>query len=122
MAFKDVKAYYVNVLQQYVDSKADLADFEQAVRDGNITEERLEEVKAELELVKENVDRLAYIIYLYNMPQKPKKKKRYVQENKDIIAKFKKAECDAESVYTENSSLQELIKQQLFEITNPDNN
>lgn len=122
MAIKDVKAYYVNVLQQYVDSKADLADFEQAVREGNITEERLEEVKAELELIKENVDRLAYVIYLFNMPKKPKKKKQYMRENANIIAKFKKAECDAESVYTENSSLQELIKQQLFEITNPDNN
>lgn len=117
MAIRDVKEYYIKTLQQYIESKADLADFEQAVKDGYITEDRLEDVKTELELIKENVDRLGYIIFLLNLPKRKSKQPAYIKANQEIIARFKAANCDQEAVYTENDNLMTLIREQLTELT-----
>ena len=43
MAVKDVKRYYYAMLNQYLEMKADLTDFEQAFADGFITEDQIEE-------------------------------------------------------------------------------
>ena len=48
MAVKDVKEYYYKMLAQYLEMKADLADFEQALKDGFITEDQVVEAKEEL--------------------------------------------------------------------------
>ena len=48
MAIKDAKQYYYTMLNQYLEMKADLADFEQALADGHITEEQLEAVREEV--------------------------------------------------------------------------
>ena len=44
MAIKDVKVYFYNMLGQYLEMKEDLKDFDQALQDGHITEDKLEEV------------------------------------------------------------------------------
>lgn len=44
MAIKDVKVYFYNMLGQYLEMKEDLKDFDQALKDGHITEDKLEEV------------------------------------------------------------------------------
>ena len=43
MAVKDVRNYYYTMLAQYLDEKQNLADFEEALKDGLITEEQLRE-------------------------------------------------------------------------------
>ena len=58
MAIKDVKRYYYQMQAQYLEMKADLADFEQALQDGFITEEQLAAAKEEVVKIKNNYDRL----------------------------------------------------------------
>lgn len=43
MAIIDVKRYYYEVLNQYLEMKEDIADFEEALKAGYITEDKLEE-------------------------------------------------------------------------------
>jgi len=117
MALKHVKQYYIDTLQQYIEAKADLADFEEAVRAGNITEDRLEEVKEELDKIRENVDRLGYVIFLFGLPNRTQKEKRYLANNKEILAKFHKAGCDKGSVILEDDNLMKLITTQLKDLT-----
>jgi len=45
MAISHVKKYMYTMQNQYLEMKADLEDFNQALKDGHITEEQLESVK-----------------------------------------------------------------------------
>ena len=64
MALRDVKEYYFKMLSQYLEMKADLADFEQALKDGFITEDQLQAAFEEVNKVQQNYERLSYIMYL----------------------------------------------------------
>ena len=52
MALIDVKEYYYTMLNQYLEAKNDLKDFESALHDGYITEDRLVGVQEEVEKLK----------------------------------------------------------------------
>ena len=43
MAAKDVKNYYYTMMSQYLEEKQNLADFEEALKNGHITEEQMSE-------------------------------------------------------------------------------
>jgi hypothetical protein len=43
MAIKDVRQYFYTMLDQYLEEKHNLADFEIALKDGLITEEQMQE-------------------------------------------------------------------------------
>ena len=43
MAKKDVQLYFFNMLSQYLEEKQNLADFEEALKNGLITEEQMQE-------------------------------------------------------------------------------
>ena len=42
MAVKDVRNYLYTMLSQYIEEKQNLADFEEALNDGNITQEQMQ--------------------------------------------------------------------------------
>lgn len=113
MALRDVKDYYLTMLAQAVEAKEDLTYFEQAVRDGNITEDRLQEVKDDINQIQINVDRLGYIMYLLELPKRPGKQPKFNETHKELLAKFKKANATKDCVETENDSLLGLMYQAL---------
>lgn len=104
MAIKDVKECYYQMQAQYLEMKEDLADFEKALQDGFITEDRLEAAKADVAAVKNNYDRLSYIMYLLEMPNRPKKKVEYTKANKKIVRYFKEQNATTEQMKQENQS------------------
>ncbi len=104
MALKDVKLYYYNMLGQYLEEKQNLADFEQACADGYITEEQVLEAKETVHMLEENYHRLAYVMYLLEMPNRSKKKQKYIELNNSILTEFKELGADMESVISENDS------------------
>lgn len=120
MAKRDVTEYCYTMLQQYIELQNDLKDFEQAFRDGHITEERLAEVKFDVERVKENYDRLVYIQYLYDLPNRPKKKEKFKKANKDIEQYFDEKNASSATVFEENKSIIGKIKAELKTITEED--
>jgi predicted RNA-binding protein associated with RNAse of E/G family len=62
MAIRDVKDYYFKMVAQYLEMKADLADFEQALKDGFITEDQMQAAFDEVDKVQQNYERLSYIM------------------------------------------------------------
>ena len=117
MAVKDFKEYLITVQQQWLELKADLADFEQAFKDGFITEDKLEEVKNEVAQAEINYQRLIYVDYLLDLPSRRKKKYLQRQKNKARLAALKEQKADDASVIAENKEHAEKVHDLLTELT-----
>lgn len=84
MAKKHVMNYYYTVQNQYLKMKNMLDLFEKQVKEGKGSLETLDAVKETTGRLKENFDRIAYIMYLLNTPAKKKKSNRYDKQNKEL--------------------------------------
>lgn len=104
MAVKDVKEYYFKLQAQKAELEADLADFEEALQNGFITEEQMQAAKDELTPYQINLDRLTYIMYLLELPARDSKKARFTNQNQKILNELKKRKADEDSVIDENKS------------------
>ena len=82
MAARDVKEYYFKLIAQKAELEADLADFEEALKNGFITEEQMQAAKDELIPYQINLDRLTYIMYLLELPNRKAKKAKFANQNK----------------------------------------
>lgn len=103
MAIKDVKHYFYTMLAQYLEEKQNLADFEEALKDGLITEDQMQEAKETVAGLETNYYRLAYIMYLFDMPNRGSKKAAYVKQYKSILKELEALGADIESIKKENS-------------------
>ena len=113
MANKDVKQYYYTMLNQYLEMKADLADFEQALKDGYITESQLEAAKAEILTIEQNYERLSYVMYLLEMPNRPNKKALFNRRNKDLVQHFEQTTATQALVEAENRSALDRLRREI---------
>jgi hypothetical protein len=103
MAIKDVRHYFYTMLMQYLEEKQNLTDFEEALKEGLITEDQMQEAMENVVNLETNYHRLAYIMYLLDMPNKSSKKAGYVKQHKTILAELKKLGADIDSIKEENS-------------------
>lgn len=113
MAVKDVKQYYYAMQAQYLEMKADLADFEQALKDGFITEDQLKAAKEDVFVIEANYNRLSYIMYLLEMPNRQSKKAKYANQNKKLENYFADNLADCSSLQLENKSALSNLRQEL---------
>ena len=91
------------MLSQYLEEKQNLADFEEALKEGNITQEQMQEALAVVADLENNYHRLVYIMYLLDMPNRKDKKAHYIKQYKVILDELKNLGADIESVKEENS-------------------
>jgi hypothetical protein len=103
MAVKDVRDYFYTMLLQYIEEKQNLADFEEALKAGHITEEQMQEALETVAGLEVNYHRLVYIMYLLDMPNKKSKKAGYVKQYKGILEELKRLGADEKSVKDENT-------------------
>lgn len=108
----------MSVLACYVEAKDNLADFEQAFKDGYITEDRLEGIKADLEIIENNYNRLTYIMVLLNKPNRKAKHGRYNKSNAKIIDALADRNATMEDVELENADALAHLKAELKQLTN----
>ena len=120
MAKKDVISYFYTMLVQYLEEKQNLEDFKDALKEGNITEEQMQEATEIVAGLETNYHRLAYIMYLLDMPNKKSKKAGYVRQYKPILEELKKLGADAESVKAENADALIHFKAALKALRNKD--
>ena len=104
MAVKDVKEYYYKMLAQYLEMKNDLADFEEALKNGFITEDQMQAALEEVNALQLNYDRLTYIMYLLELPNRRSKHARHNKANKKVLDALKDHKADTDSVVLENKS------------------
>ena len=102
MAIKDVRTYFYTMLAQYIEEKTNLKDFEEALKDGNITEDQMIEAMDIVADLEKNYHRLAYIMYLFDMPNRPSKKRNYIRQNATLLEEFKRLGADLDTVKKEN--------------------
>ena len=121
MAIKDVKQYYYTMLNQYLEMKADLTDFEQALADGYITEDQLEAVKDEVFTLENNFDRISYIMYLLERPNRPSKKEGYKKSNQALETHFTEFGSTLSNVRDENRSALNYLRKELKKLKDADN-
>ena len=118
MAIKDVQAYYFTVLTQLLEEKQNLAVFEEALKDGLITEEQMQEAIEAVAALEDNYYRLAYIMYLFGMPNKSSKKKAYIKQYDMILEEMKRLGVDIDSIKTENDDALAHFKAKLADLKN----
>ena len=118
MAVKDVKKYYFKLIAQKAELEADLADFEEALKNGFITEEQMQAAKDELIPYQINLDRLTYIMYLLELPNRKTKKAKFAKQNKKILDELEKRNADEQSVISENKSALDAFRKEVKELLN----
>ena len=118
MAVKDVKEYYFKLIAQKAELEADLADFEEALKNGFITEEQMQAAKDELIPYQINLDRLTYIMYLLELPNRKAKKAKFAKQNKKILDELGKRNADEQSVISENKSALDAFRKEVKELLN----
>lgn len=118
MAVKDVKEYYFKLIAQKAELEADLADFEEALKNGFITEEQMQAAKDELVPYQINLDRLTYIMYLLELPNRKTKKAKFAKQNKKILDELGKRKADEQSVIAENKSALDAFRKEVKELLN----
>lgn len=120
MAIKDVRHYFYSMLVQYIEEKQNLADFEEALKEGLITEDQMNEAMETVANLENNYHRLAYIMFLLDMPNKKSKKNAYIKQYKVILDELVKLGVDIESIKKENSDALIHFKAALKELSKKD--
>ena len=118
MAARDVKEYYFKLIAQKAELEADLADFEEALKNGFITEEQMQAAKDELIPYQINLDRLTYIVYLLELPNRKAKKVKFAKQNKKILDELERRKADEQSVIYENKSALDAFRKEVKELLN----
>jgi len=122
MAKIDLIINYKKMLNQYLECKRDLADFEQALKDGYITEDKLTEVYDDVAKLEINYFRIANIMFELEKPQNKKKREKWMKQNQGLVDAFKELNADTDSVEDENESLLADIKARIEQIKKENTN
>ena len=110
MAVADAKAYFLTLEKQRNELKADLDDFKKALEDGYITEDQLQGVYQDFDIVDTNYQRIAYFMWLLGLPRRHKNMTR---EDKELLEKFKFVKSDEESIALENSDVMKYCRAEM---------
>ena len=102
MAIRDFNLYLANVQAQVLATKNDLADFEQGLKDGYVTEQQVEDLRAEYQRMDDNYQRLLYVGYLLELPKSKWRKKRFRRKHDDLEIYLDKANATEDKVIKEN--------------------
>lgn len=106
MAKSHIIKYYLEVEYQYLEMLDTLKELKELVKEGKIDVEAYEKEAANVEKLKENYERISYIMFLLNQPRRTSKKldtdtlrwynelknhskEAIIDENKDVLCTFK---------------------------------
>jgi hypothetical protein len=103
MAIKDVRQYFYAMLAQYLEEKRNLEDFQEALKEGLITEDQMHEAIETVAALETNYHRLVYIMYLLDMPNRGSKKAAYVRQYDSILEELSRLGADIASIKQENT-------------------
>ena len=120
MSLKDFRQHLASVQSQYLEAKEDLKDFDEALKAGYITEEKLQQVKEDFERIDMNYQRLLYVDYLINIPRFGRKRFNNKKSNKAKLKCAQENKADEASVLEENDMLRADILNELKKIENED--
>lgn len=109
MSKKHVDEYFKQVSDNYVEMIDTLKEIEDAAQTGLVSPDKLENVKQQVEGIKNNYMRISYIMFLLNQPNREKKVSKYRSQNKKKLNAIPK-EHTLEGVVKENKEILNKIK------------
>lgn len=121
MAIRDFNLYLANVQAQVLATKNDLADFEQGLKDGYVTEQQVEDLRAEYQRIDDNYQRLLYVGYLLELPKSKWRKKKFRRKHDDLEIYLDKENATEDKVIKENEIAMELIKNEIAKLKTSSN-
>ena len=112
MSVKHVIKYYNEVCDQYKDMLNEIKEFEQEAEKGLIEPERLDKIKETIQPLMNNYQRISYIIFLLNQPNKKEKIAKYKKQNQKLLEKLNK-DNSLEATLEENEQVISDLKEDL---------
>lgn len=101
MAYRHLKDYYEKIQSQYMEMLGDAKDYQQGVDEGSLTPEQAEQAYAMTAKLKENYERITYVLYLLEMPNRKSKEKTYERQNRKALRYLSDEKADEESAVSE---------------------
>lgn len=106
MAKSHVVQYFLEVENQYLEMVENVSELKELAAEGRISNDAYQAAIADIELLKANYERIGYIMFLLNKPQRKNKKpdkttlgwynalkyaskEAIIDENRDALAKLK---------------------------------
>lgn len=121
MSMVDVKEYYVEVKDQFLEMYNLMDEYNLAYKEGRISKEQLDDIKDSIQLLKENYERVSYIMFLFNKPKSQKNRKKSHEENAFYEGRFNYIGADKKTIINENTYVLNDIKKYLESIKVEDN-
>ena len=112
MSVKDIKKYYEEVAEQYLEMRNELKDFSELAEKQMFEPERLDAIKESIQPLMRNYEVLSYIMYLLNKPNKKEKQKKYEKMNAKLLATIKQGNTE-DGVIEENENVIQKLKKQI---------
>ena len=118
MALKDVKKYYLKLQKEYVEGKENMDYMINEFKEGKVNKDTFDNFELYYKSLKENYDKISYIMYLFNVPARDSKKDKYDKRNynKDMVKYFKDNKVSKEDTYAENeyalTKLREIVREE----------
>ena len=111
MARKDVLIYFKPIEEQYLEMLADAKDYEEAYKKGLISDDQYEQAIKMIDIVKINYERIAYIVFLLNAPNRDSKKTNYNKRNAKLVGALENSSQQA--VINENADALKVLRDTL---------
>lgn len=113
MALKDVKNYFKEEEKLYFDMLNSLSEMQKEFEEGNITEEELNKMLLPVTNIKNVYLLLAYVIYLFNQPNRKKKISKYKKQNREINSFFEDNDLSMDIALEKDKDALKLFKENL---------
>ena len=110
MSVKHIQEYYNSIMKDYHEMVLTLKDMEEECTNGLVSPDRVDQLKNMLEPIKQNCNRITYIMYLLNRPNKKEKQRWYDKQNSKKVFKN---EDTLEGIKEENKKALENAKKSL---------
>ena len=105
MSLKDVKKYYLEVERNYL-SMVKLADeYLKAYKEGKFTDEQFKLIEANINHLKSDYEKLSYIMFLFNQPNRKSKQKKWKKENGLLSDTYIYLKANKEAVLQEETDV-----------------
>lgn len=85
MSVKAVNEAYAQICEQYAEMLENIKDLEKEAVEGIVEPERVDRLREQIEPIKQNYERWAYIMYLLHQPTRKSKHDDYAQRNKKLL-------------------------------------
>lgn len=110
MAIKHVREYYERMVSDYAEMKHVLGEMEKLSEEkASVAMNNIEQIREQVKVLEANYNRLSYIMFLLNQPNKEKKKSKYFKQEKKKLNKIP-INDRKEAVIDENTKVLEMLK------------